>query len=125
MDEIAYMFLGVGDDDDNDQSAEEEQTPPKPTMSSGGYGISPSGSNMGYVSHPKIEMTAVPKADRVGRAGDHLRVPSPPLPPAPTTPKRRLGFRDLLSKANIQDQLLDKYVLKKNKKQKKTQQTKP
>ncbi|CAK7238413.1 Peroxisome size and maintenance regulator [Sporothrix eucalyptigena] len=94
MDEIAYMFLGGHDDD----PPEEDTSAAAPAPSSS------SGSNVnktGYTSHPRLE--AVGEVD-----DDQSHTASPPVSPTPNTPRKRRGFRDFLSKANIQDQLLDK-----------------
>jgi hypothetical protein len=99
MDEIAYMFLGGHDDD-----PPEEETPASALAPAA---LPPAVSNInktGYMSHPRLEA--------VGEvADDQSQTETPPVSPAPTTPRKRRGFRDFLSKANIQDQLLDKYVL--------------
>ena len=102
MDEIAYMFLGGHDDDPPEEETPATATalapapaPPPPTTSSI--------NKTGYMSHPRLEA--------VGEvADDPSQTASPPVSPPPTTPRKRRGFRDFLSKANIQDQLLDKYV---------------
>ncbi|CAK7208466.1 Peroxisome size and maintenance regulator [Sporothrix curviconia] len=92
MDEIAYMFLGGPDDD-----------PPEEPASAAGPSASfgDNANKTGYTSHPRLEA--------VGEVDDEQpQVSSPPVSPTPNTPRKRRGFRDFLSKANIQDQLLDK-----------------
>ncbi|OAA54242.1 integral peroxisomal membrane protein [Niveomyces insectorum RCEF 264] len=101
MDDIAYMFLGVPDDDeDNDNGS---TTPPAASL------------------NPDTEKAANDRAvhgtdARNGSSEDDTNddaasvaasiAPSPA--PAPATPSKRRGFRDFLSKANLQEQLLDK-----------------
>ncbi len=85
MDDIAYLFLGAPDDNDDRADAAE----------------APAASDRA----PKQNTDA-----GRGPGGGHSRNPSSsqPASPPPATPRKRLGFRDFLSKANIQDQLLDK-----------------
>ncbi|CAK7266397.1 Peroxisome size and maintenance regulator [Sporothrix epigloea] len=88
MDEIAYMFLGGPDDD----PPEHDKMPPASALSG-------NVNNSGRTGHQRLEA--------VGEADDepsHLT----PVSPTPHTPRKRRGFRDFLSKATIQDQLLDK-----------------
>lgn len=95
MDEIAYMFLGGPDDDPPE---EEIIAPASAQSSSPGASVKKTGHN----GHPRLEV--------VGEVDDDpSQLTSKPVSPNPYTIRKRRGFRDFLSKANIQDQLLDKY----------------
>ncbi|CAK7567728.1 MAG: Peroxisome size and maintenance regulator [Sporothrix epigloea] len=94
MDEIAYMFLGGPDDDPPE---EEIIAPASAQSSSPGASVKKTGHN----GHPRLEV--------VGEVDDDpSQLTSKPVSPNPYTIRKRRGFRDFLSKANIQDQLLDK-----------------
>ncbi|KAL1888693.1 Peroxisome size and maintenance regulator [Sporothrix stenoceras] len=107
MDEIAYMFLGGHDDDplDEEPTPTSTSTPATTLAPSPLPPVASSINKTGYMSHPRLEA--------VGEVADDdgpSEAATPPVSPAPATPKKRRGLRDFLSnsKANIQDQLLDK-----------------
>lgn len=112
MDEIAYMFFGGHDDDPLDEDP--APTPNSASTSASAPGLAPSPlppvassvNKTGYMSHPRLEAVGEVADDEPSEAA------TPPVSPTPATPRKRRGFRDFLSnsKANIQDQLLDKYV---------------